>query len=176
MQAIRNYLEQFAGEARVRLGSASADRFMKRGQKTRTAEERARLYPNPLQGVGTLRRMTNRLANSLTGARNADGQDESIYNVTATAKGIEIEYGTAVPYAGQHEYGFSGSVNIPGHTRRITQAFGRKIEPRTVQVNSYTKMANIPARPYLMPAVESEMAYLASWLEQNLGDAILEEL
>lgn len=141
----------------------------------RTDAERAQLYPNPASGVGTLRIMSGRLISSLTGT-DFRGAREGIFNVKATGDGIEIEYGTQVPYAGTHEYGFSGSVSVPAHQRRITQAFGRQIEPKTIDVRSFTRSANIPARPYLMPAVTQEIDYLALWLRNNLADAIVEEL
>jgi phage gpG-like protein len=128
---------------------------------------------NPGVGVGTLRRMSGRLTSSLTGT-DFRGMRESIFNVKMKRDGAEIEIGTMTPYSSVHEQGYHGSYTVPGHTRRITQAFGRRIAPRDVDVRTHTRVANIPARPYLMPAVEKEYDYLQRWLGDNIGRVVEE--
>ncbi len=58
------------------------------------------------------------------------------------------------PYARAHQFGhkFSGTVTVPAHERRIRQAFGKPIEPRTVTVREHTMKMNteIPERPFLL--------------------------
>jgi phage gpG-like protein len=58
---------------------------------------------------------------------------------------LEAMVGTNVEYApAVHDGLGGGSVTVKAHTRRITQAFGRAINPRTVNVSSHSKM--MPAR------------------------------
>jgi phage gpG-like protein len=72
----------------------------------------------------------------------------SIANKVNLALG-EVEIGTNVQYAKAHNEGFSGQVNIKSHVRKIDQAFGRKIAPRSVQVSSHKRQMNIPKREFL---------------------------
>lgn len=58
-----------------------------------------------------------------------------------------------VSYAGVHEFGFKGVVNIPAHDRRI----GKGMKQRSVLVRAHTRRMNIPARPVLTPAIEENM-------------------
>lgn len=53
--------------------------------------------------------------------------------------------GTNVRYAPIHEFGFEGLVNIGAHTRK---AFGR-----IINVRSHGRRVNLPARPFLRPAI-----------------------
>jgi len=175
MSRIRDFYERFASVANTRISARATTGFMKPGQKVRTAEERAQFYPNPASGPGTLRRMSGRLASSITGA-DFTGDREGIFNVVVRDAGVQIEKGSKVPYAGMHEFGFSGSVTIPAHTRTITQAFGRAIEPRQVQVNSFVRGLSVPARPYLRPAIDQEEKFLMNWLADNYRRVIESEV
>ncbi|MBW1666852.1 MAG: phage virion morphogenesis protein [Deltaproteobacteria bacterium] len=71
------------------------------------------------------------------------------------------EIGTNKVYAAVHQFGAKrGSfgtveVRIPAHTRRITQAFGRVIEPKVIAVREHTRKmvlpwGDIPARPFMV--------------------------
>ena len=66
---------------------------------------------------------------------------------------VESAIGTNVEYAGAHERGFSGSVQVPAHSRTVTQAFGVPIAPVRAQVRAHSRQVRIPARPFLRPAV-----------------------
>lgn len=101
--------------------------------------------------TGPLRRVTGRLARSLTGTQTG-GVSESVDTFTWENLTGTITYGSKVPYAGVHEDGFTGTVKVPAHSRTMTMVFGRPIVPITVQVRSHNRNMNIPARPYLGPA------------------------
>lgn len=167
MSAFERYFEKFASVARTSIGSAAVRKFMVEGGKAREQT----YTRNPSTGVGTLRRMSGRLTSSLTGT-DFRGMRESIFNVKLNQSGVEVEIGSMTPYSSVHEQGYSGSYTVPGHTRRITQAFGRRIAPRDVEVRTHTRSANIPARPYLMPAVQNEHEYLKRWLADNIGEVV----
>lgn len=57
--------------------------------------------------------------------------------------------GTNTEYAPVHQFGFAGMVFVPAHSRRITQAFGKKIPPQTVQVTGHQRKMTVIARPFL---------------------------
>ncbi len=80
-------------------------------------------------------------------------------NFKANSDGVQI--GTNKIYGAVHQFGAKkgsfGTVmaRVGTHSRRITQAFGRTIEPRTVTVREHTRKmslpwGDIPARPFLM--------------------------
>jgi len=49
-----------------------------------------------------------------------------------------------------HNFGAQDTVEVPGHTRTITQAFGEPLDtPMEVQVDPYTMDMNIPQRKFL---------------------------
>lgn len=57
-------------------------------------------------------------------------------------------------YAGVHEFGFTGTVTVPAHTR--TMAFGKPTKPFTV--GPYSRRMNIPARPFVKPTINDFFA------------------
>ena len=61
----------------------------------------------------------------------------------------QVRIGSPLAYAGVHQYGFSGPVQVSAHTRLITQAFGKAIPQRTQFISSFTRMMNIPQREFL---------------------------
>jgi phage gpG-like protein len=65
--------------------------------------------------------------------------------------GETLEIGTNIEYAKLHQFGSTGSVSIPAHTRIISQAFGKPIKggKKAVAVKAHTKKQNVPARPFL---------------------------
>ena len=171
---IRSILEQWASLARTRISTRSTTGYMTEGAGGDLRSPGVGVGRNPSAGPGTLRRITGRLSRSITGAQSEWG-NESIYEVTITNDGIEVELGSSTPYAGVHEHGFSGSVTVPGHTRRITKAFGRSIPATQVHVRSFVRAMNVPARPYLSPAIDRESQYLVDWLSKQTRP-ILERL
>lgn len=67
---------------------------------------------------------------------------------------VGVRKGPAQKYALRLELGYTGTVRVRAHKRRITQVFGRKLkEPKVVQVRSYTYRVNQAPRPYLRPTV-----------------------
>lgn len=67
-----------------------------------------------------------------------------------------VEVGSySIPYAAVHEFGFNGPVSIRSHQRLISQAFGRPIQAKKINVTAHQRMVQIRARPYLRPAVQS---------------------
>ncbi len=78
----------------------------------------------------------------------------SIQNdITQTENEITGSVKTNVKYAKAHEYGFSGNVTVKEHLRTIKQAFGRSIEPKTINVKSFTKNVKLPERSFMRSAL-----------------------
>ena len=66
-----------------------------------------------------------------------------------------VSVGTSVSYAAVHQLGFTGTVQIGAHERRIRQAFGRMLKkPKKIAVKSHAAKRNIPARPFLPMTLE----------------------
>lgn len=76
-----------------------------------------------------------------------------------------------VPYAAVHEFGYRGVQQVPGHARTITQAFGRPINPRQINVGAFTRNMNIRARPYLRPAIKTTRTFVIDTLRAALAFA-----
>jgi hypothetical protein len=73
-------------------------------------------------------------------------------------------------YAAAQNYGFSGTVDVRAHTRRISQAFGRAISPREINVGAHAMRMNLPARNYM----ESSLAEFQPRVEAELSEAVRE--
>jgi len=58
-----------------------------------------------------------------------------------------------LPHSAIHQFGgtINKQVTVKEHTRKITQAFGKPIKPKSIKVGSFSRKMNtvIPARPYV---------------------------
>jgi phage gpG-like protein len=58
-----------------------------------------------------------------------------------------------LPYSAIHQFGgtINKQVTVKEHTRKITQAFGKPINPKNIRVGSFSRKMNIviPARPFV---------------------------
>lgn len=61
-----------------------------------------------------------------------------------------LELGTNTEYGASHQFGNQQQIQIPEHSRRITQAFGKPLKYPVYQtVGAHSVTMNIPARPFL---------------------------
>lgn len=120
--------------------------------------------------------VTSRLRSSLTAAP-----------ARVTASAIISSIGTNVAYAGLHEHGFTGPVQVRAHSRtatrtasvtgsaigtfdlrtgRIRRPRAQKIQLRgaTHEVRAHTRQLRMPARPFLAPSLRDR--------EADYGEAI----
>ncbi|WP_270803889.1 MULTISPECIES: phage virion morphogenesis protein [unclassified Aeromonas] len=73
-----------------------------------------------------------------------------------------VRVGSPLAYAGVHQDGFSGSVQVPAHVRRISQAFGKALKfPVYQSVGSFTRMMEIPQREFLGLSSDNQNELLA---------------
>ncbi|EMU9331774.1 phage virion morphogenesis protein [Vibrio cholerae] len=62
----------------------------------------------------------------------------------------QVRVGSPLVYAGVHQDGFSGAVQVDAHTRLITQAFGKALKfPVYQSVGAFSRMMDIPQRQFL---------------------------
>ena len=80
--------------------------------------------------------------------------------------------GTNVEYAGIHEYGFSGSVQVKSFQREMTKSFGKPISPTQVTVRAHTRNINMPERSFL----RSTLREMNSEITDSLQVAVTKEL
>jgi hypothetical protein len=159
-------------QAAVKIGASATTKFMRTGGTGVS-------LGNPQSGAGTLRRQSGTLARSLIGARSAGaasalrGGPDSVFDLSPTSKGIQLTYGSRVDYAAVHEYGFSGPVQVGAHRRTMTTGFGpESAYPMDVTVRAHTRQMDIPARPYLQPALVDTVGDIQEITQDTIIDAL----
>jgi len=83
------------------------------------------------------------------------------YDFTREGNRFGLNIGSyGVKYAASHEFGHKGIVTVRSHTRIISQAFGKRIDPMAIQVRSHTMKMNMRKRPYVVPAVNKHKSQI----------------
>lgn len=73
-------------------------------------------------------------------------------------------------YGPLHEYGFKGIESVSAHLRTITQAFGRSITPKTIEVRAHSRSVDFPVRSFMRTALaELEKSGI---VQRELNDAV----
>jgi hypothetical protein len=75
-------------------------------------------------------------------------------------------------YAGAQEYGFAGTVSVRASLRRITEAFGRPIAGKTINVPGYDRRMDLPERSFLRSALEDMRPAIREEVEAALAEAV----
>lgn len=76
--------------------------------------------------------------------------------------GNKIHVGSPLGYAAVHQDGFDGTIDVPAHTRLITQAFGRALKfPVHQSVKQHQRDLVIPQRAFLGLSDENERDLLS---------------
>lgn len=82
--------------------------------------------------------------------------------------------GTPVVYASVHQFGFHGSITIPAHTRRVSQAFGKTLPfPVWSNVREHSVTMNMPARPFMPITNSGQLTPQAETLLIRAGERAL---
>lgn len=100
----------------------------------------ANMGPRSPTDTGPLRIVTSRLSRSISSAQKG-GNRESSYSMDVKGYKMNLTIGSLVPYAAIHEFGFSGTIDVPAHTRAGSP------------VRAHQRRVNIKARPYLEPSL-----------------------
>jgi len=77
------------------------------------------------------------------------------------ASGFTGRVGTKVRYAAVHEYG--GVFDVPAHTRRVSQVFGRAVSLHEIEVRAH--QAHYPERSFLRATLRAMESQVRSALE-----------
>jgi len=128
------------------------------------------------RGPTTLGVVSNRLRSSVRPTK-----------AVVSPKSIESSIGSNVKYAGVHEYGFHGTVNVRGFTRRQTsndllaggarRGFKARQKREKLQasgiarVKAHTRRMNIPARAYIRTTIEERRAAYGSAVSKAIVSA-----
>jgi phage gpG-like protein len=172
---IKPNLNRIADVVRVRIGGSATGTYMRDSGAT-TPEAQKALGRNKRRGAGALRIVSGRLARSLTGSRTG-GNVEGSTEAKLSGNSVSVTMKTDVPYANVHEYGFTGSIQVPQHQRRITQAFGRELDsPKTVQVRGHSRQVSIPKRPYLEPAKKAQLPKIKERVTEIVATDLVKRL
>jgi phage virion morphogenesis protein len=90
------------------------------------------------------------------------GEGDLLDSIEYQVQRNHVRVGSALAYAGVHQDGFSGSVQVPAHIRRITQAFGKVLKSPVYQsVGSFTRQMEMPKREYLGLSSDNQTELLA---------------
>jgi len=173
LRVIIDTVEDLLRQGSSRIGAIATSRYMRDAGKAAGRGD-VTLGPNR---TDTLRIVTGRLGRSLTGARTDRDAPESISRVDVIDETVRLIKGTRVEYAEVHEKGFQGAVDVRPHRRTMTQGFGPDtLYPMTVVVGRHTRQMDIPARPFLGPAVEDYMQELRQMAPAEIRNAIRKAL
>jgi phage gpG-like protein len=74
--------------------------------------------------------------------------------IDQASDGISATVYSDSKYADAHEYGFTGTVDVKASLRRITEAFGRPISEKTINVRAYRRRMELPERSFMRSALE----------------------
>ncbi|WP_053078378.1 hypothetical protein [Methylobacterium tarhaniae] len=109
------------------------------------------------------RKLSGEVLNVVTGKLR-----RSIYSYVETEgdriSGVVAQSGD-VKYGARWEFGFTGDEVVQAHVRTITQAFGRAIAPREVEVREFTRHVDQPARPFMRPSLAERAAAIVARLK-----------
>lgn len=75
------------------------------------------------------------------------------HEMEETDEEVNALVGTNVEYAGVHELGFRGTVQVKEHYRTIKMAWGRPITARSILVRAHPMKMDMTARPFLAPSL-----------------------
>jgi phage gpG-like protein len=112
---------------------------------------------------------TDKLTGTVLNVRTGRLRNSIKYNVSSNSNQVIGIVSTNVVYARIHEYGSKGSVNVNGFTRKISQAFGKSITPKTVDVKSHIRRVNMPERSFM----RSSLADMKSEILNKIKGAVV---
>lgn len=128
------------------VGKVKRDKLSGQVLKNRTGQLRQSITKDPAVGVH---------------------QDE-----TSISGRVGIFGGPTLRYGRAHEFGFSDTVTVKEHLRRVKQAFGKPTPPMDVLVSSHPRKMNLPARSFLRSALEEMRPDILRELEAGVAEGV----
>ena len=87
-----------------------------------------------------------------------------------------VVVGTNVKYAPVHQFGLNAtfSQTVKPHKRKITQAFGVPISPRTINVMGFQRQMTMkmPARPFMI-IQEDDKEYIRKIMKETIKEVLI---
>lgn len=77
-----------------------------------------------------------------------------------------------VKYGRRWEFGLTGDEAVRAHVRTITQAFGRAIAPREVEVGAFVRHVDQPARPFMGPSLDERVDAIVAHLKRAVDQGL----
>ena len=98
--------------------------------------------------------------------------DQLMSSITGKVTGVnQVRVGTNVAYAAAHNFGVNKIINerVRSHARRISQAFGKPIDPRDVTVGAFSRqrVMRLPKREFLM-IHDTDWDYIADTVSKHI--------
>lgn len=112
--------------------------------------------------------LSGRLLNTRTGRL----RDSLATEVTSDGSQIAAFIRAGAPYAAFQEFGFTGVESVRAYLRRQSEAFGRKVAPRSVQVRAHERHVDYQGRAYLRTALAETVPNLKDTLSSALTEVI----
>lgn len=181
---LRNFLKSFGEKivrptlenASNRIGARAIDTYMQRGR----GQPRTRVHKGPLRIVsgrlseslrGTVATRGGRVTTSRGRIDDTGGSGEAINDIQVAKGKGRLTKGSKVPYARIHEKG--GMIKITRKMRGFFWAKFAETNEGRWKAMALTKQShiNIPARPYLEPALEDEIDGIVKYLTEKFEEA-----
>lgn len=119
------------------------------------------IQANKLSGQ-VLHRRTGALSRSIKGTFKEQG-GSIVGEVTSRDKG-----NAPLPYAAYHEHGFSGTMNVRDHVRRIAHGdFAGELTP----VRAHLRHVNYKAHPFFKPSRDENQTFIQNTLQAAVSRA-----
>lgn len=114
----------------------------------------------------------NKLSGQVLQARSGALRQSIAVRIDQSDTTVRASVYSDLGYAGAQEYGFSGTVNVRSSLRRIREAFGRPISPKTISVGPYSRRIDLPQRSFLRSALDDMAPEIRADIEAALREAL----
>lgn len=114
------------------------------------------------------------LTGELLASRSGSLRSSIDFRLDQSRTGIAATVFSDSEYAHVHEYGFAGTVSIRASLRRITEAFGRQISEKTINVRAHSRRMNLPQTSFLRTALAEMAPAIGDEVNSALREAVAE--
>jgi phage gpG-like protein len=114
------------------------------------------------------------LSGQMLAARSGSLKSSIELRVDQSATAVTAAVFTANPYARAHEFGFAGTVGVRAGLRRITQAFGRPISEKMINVGAHSRRMDLPERSFLRSALKDMAPAIRDEVDASLRETVTE--
>jgi phage gpG-like protein len=95
-------------------------------------------------------------------------------SVETTGSAISAISGTNVSYARPHEYGFTGTVDVPSYQRMQTMAFGHPMQAKLVTVKAHPMKLNVAEKSFMRTGLADKAPQEIERIRASMSELIVE--